>query len=449
MKFFLHKTVVLLMVFFLVQIPLYWTDSLNNERRDFKKEASATVSKSYAAHQSMPGPILVFPYVHAYWQDLVNNQGNPVGREQKFTYGSISLLPKKLSIINKMTAEERRIGIFPVPVFKAEVQMAADFSWEELDSGVLLKPDDTLEWGQAFIALPISDQHGIKVIQKMRWEDNDLAYTPGSQVELFDGKGIHADVPAHSHASNAQALIHMEVVGTEMLQNIPTADQTTVTTQSNWPHPQFLGAQLPDTRDISDNGFTAVWFSSALASNINTLWQKCFNLHDCQSLENENLGVQLIDPTNFYTKMTRALKYGFLFLAITFIAFLLFEVLCNLRIHPVQYAFLGIASGIFFILLLSFAEHIGFAYAYAIAASGCLLLLSVYAHALLKHWRRTLSFSAVLTMLYLVLYTILQQEDAALLTGSLLIFALLAVAMMSTRKIDWYVWQEQLAKPTL
>ncbi len=449
MKFFLHKTVVLLMVFFLVQIPLYWTEGLNNERSNFKKEATATVSKSYAGRQSISGPILVFPYTHAYWQDVVNNQGNPIGREQKFSYGSISLLPKKLSIINNVTAEERKIGIFPVPVFKAEVQMMADFAWKELVSGVVLKPDDTLEWGQAFIALPISDQHGIKIIQKMRWEDKDLAYTPGSRVELFDGKGLYANVPARAHASEAQALITVEVVGTEMLQNIPTAEQTTVTTQSNWPHPQFLGAQLPDTREVSENGFSAIWQSTALASNINTLWQKCFTTNECQSLENESLGVQLIDPTNFYAKMTRALKYGFLFLAITFIAFLLFEVLCDLRIHPVQYAFLGVAAGVFFILLLSFAEHIGFTAAYAAAASACLLLLSVYAHALLKHWRRTLSFSAVLAVLYLVLYTILQQEDAALLTGSVLIFTLLAIAMMSTRKIDWYVWQDQLAKPTI
>ena len=148
--------------------------------------------------------------------------------------------------------------------------------------------------------------------------------------------------------------------------------------------------------------------------------QEAYN-NPCNAIQNESVGVTMIDPTNFYTKMTRALKYGFLFLAITFVAFVLFEVLCDLRIHPVQYTLLGIASGIFFLLLLSLAEQIGFAMAYAAAAGACLVLLTVYAHALLKNWKRTLSFSAILATLYGVLFTILQQEDAALLTGSLFI----------------------------
>ncbi|HSC75994.1 MAG TPA: cell envelope integrity protein CreD, partial [Pseudomonadales bacterium] len=244
----------------------------------------------------------------------------------------------------------------------------------------------------------------------------------------------------------ALANIELSLIGTELLRNLPTAEQTTVNFKSNWPNPQFTGTQLPDTREITASGFTASWQSTALATNITALWKACSSNNQCSAIQDESVGVTMIDPTNFYTKMTRALKYGFLFMAITFVAFILFEVLCDLRIHPVQYTLLGVASGIFFLLLLSLAEHVGFAMAYGLAAGACLILLTIYAHALLKKWKRTTSFSAVLATLYCVLFTILQQEDAALLTGSLLIFGLLTVTMMITRNIDWYAWQEKFSK---
>ena len=231
-----------------------------------------------------------------------------------------------------------------------------------------------------------------------------------------------------------------------MLRNIPTEEQATINFQSNWPNPQFTGTQLPDSREVGKEGFTATWQSTALATNIPALWNSCANQNQCHNLESESIGVTMIDPTNFYTKMTRSLKYGFMFLAITFVAFLLFEVLCDLRIHPIQYTLLGIASGIFFLLLLSLAEQIGFAMAYFSAATACLALLTIYTKALLRQWIRTLIFAAILAILYGVLFIILQQEDAALLTGSMLIFTLLSITMMVTKNIDWYAWQEKFSK---
>lgn len=305
-----------------------------------------------------------------------------------------------------------------------------------------------IEWGTGYIAVPISDQHGIKSVDSITWNNETLAYQPGSALCLFSGSGINALVNADPVLGQAKVHIKLTLIGTERLYNLPTANQAKSTIDSNWPHPQFTGTQLPDERAISEKGFTATWKSNALATNIQRLWLDCFNGSDCKNLESEAVGVQLVDPTNFYTKVDRALKYGILFLAITFIAFILFEVMCDLNIHPIQYTLLGIASGIFFLLLLSIAEHTGFALAYIIAAGACLLLLTFYVQAILKMWKRTLTFSGLLASLYVALFTILQLEDAALLTGSILLFSLLAIAMVLTRHIDWNVWQTKLAKTT-
>ncbi len=455
MKFFLSKAFVLLIVFALVQIPVRWIENITHERMSFKSEATQSVSRSYAGNQYVSGPVLMIPYTHTYWEPVLNKDGNPIGREQHKLTGTISILPKTLAIDNDVTVEERKVGIFPVPVFKAAIKIKADFSWSEQPIPVTLKStEDTLVWGEAYLSLPISDQHGIKNIAAMLWNGEKVQYKPGSRSRLFNEQGISAAVNATPNGGEAVANIELSLIGTLLIRNLPTAEQTTVNFKSNWPNPQFTGTQLPDTRDVSANGFAATWLSTALATNIGSLWKACttssmnqeaYN-NPCNAIQNESVGVTMIDPTNFYTKMTRALKYGFLFLAITFVAFVLFEVLCDLRIHPVQYTLLGIASGIFFLLLLSLAEQIGFAMAYAAAAGACLVLLTVYAHALLKNWKRTLSFSAILATLYGVLFTILQQEDAALLTGSLLIFGLVAVTMMITRNIDWYAWQEKFSK---
>jgi inner membrane protein len=134
----------------------------------------------------------------------------------------------------------------------------------------------------------------------------------------------------------------------------------------------------------------------------------------------------------------RSVKYGFLFIGLTFAAFFLFEVLKRLAIHPVQYALVGLALAIFFLLLISLSEHLGFAAAYAIAAASCVALIGYYVAHVLKSVRRGVFFGIALSALYGLLYVLLRVEDQALLMGSLLVFACVASAMVATRRVDWY-----------
>jgi len=125
---------------------------------------------------------------------------------------------------------------------------------------------------------------------------------------------------------------------------------------------------------------------------------------------------------------------GLLFLMITFGAFFLFEVLKKLRIHPMQYTLVAAALGVFYLLLLSFSEHVDFAMAYLGSCTACVLLNSFYVYYVLKGLGRTLLLTAILSSMYVIL----QSEDLTLILGSVLVFVLIAVMMFLTRKVDWY-----------
>jgi len=229
--------------------------------------------------------------------------------------------------------------------------------------------------------------------------------------------------------------------------------------RSNWPHPSFGGQFLPLERHISPTGFDATWRVSALAS---TAQQDVLQQHPLCSIHagaddggvdspekgcTETLGVTFVDPTNTYALSNRATKYGLLFIALTFVAVGLFELMRALRVHPVQYLLVGAAISIFFLLLVSLSEQLPFATAYAIAASACVALLTFYASHMLRSWQRGLPFGAGIATLYGLLYVLLQLEQKALVVGAIALFAVLALVMTLTRKVDWYAQMQLGAKP--
>jgi inner membrane protein len=171
-------------------------------------------------------------------------------------------------------------------------------------------------------------------------------------------------------------------------------------------------------------------------------------IQTCQNLmQSELFGVKLIEPVDVYLKSNRAVTYGFLFVALTFAAFFLFEILKSLRVHPIQYGLVGCALAIFFLLLFSLAEHIAFAKAYAIAATACIGLIGFYVSFVLASARRGLSFSVLLIALYAALYTLLRSEDHGLLLGTLVSFGMLTIIMVLTRRLNWYQVGQQFGKP--
>ena len=161
----------------------------------------------------------------------------------------------------------------------------------------------------------------------------------------------------------------------------------------------------------------------------------------------DKVGLSLVEPVNLYSKVDRASKYGLLFVLLTFVGFFMFETIKQLPIHPIQYALVGLALAIFFLLLLSLSEHIAFGWAYLAAALACIGLIGFYVGNVLRSRARGLGFAAMLGLLYAALYGLLMSEDNALVLGAGLLFVVLAVIMVATRKVDWYQVASKIGTP--
>jgi inner membrane protein len=237
--------------------------------------------------------------------------------------------------------------------------------------------------------------------------------------------------------------LDMELAGTGRIGWVPLAEETTVDLRSAWPHPSFGGQFLPRSRTVTDQGFQAQWRVPALSTQA----QKQFMQKSERQPVLENFSVALADPVDVYRLTDRAAKYAMMFIVLTFAAFFVLEMVRRWRIHPMQYLMIGTALVLFFLLLLSFAEQLGFVWAYLLASLGCIGLLTYYLRHVLHGWRPAMAMGTMLTALYGVLYGILLSEDNALMMGSLLLFGVLAGIMVATRKLDWYSVMAAPASP--
>ena len=190
-------------------------------------------------------------------------------------------------------------------------------------------------------------------------------------------------------------------------------------------------------RKLDASGFTAQWTTTFFSTNLEEALHRCEEPASCEEFTGRRLGVSFVDPVDQYLKTDRAIKYALLFITLTFAGFFLFEVLKRLSVHPVQYGLVGAALALFYLLLLSLSEHVGFAAAYLLSSAGCVGLIAFYVTHILRSLVWGLRFGCGLALLYGCLYALLSADDYALLMGSLLLFAVLAAVMTLTRNVNW------------
>lgn len=225
----------------------------------------------------------------------------------------------------------------------------------------------------------------------------------------------------------------LDLNGSEALSFTPLGKNTTVNIKSDWDNPSFDGAFLPDHRDISENGFTAGWEILHLNRSFPQVWTGSEHY-----IDDAAFGVSLLMPVDQYQKTMRSAKYAIMFIALTFLVFFFSEVLNKFRIHPIQYLLVGIALSIFYVLLLSLSEQIGFNLAYLVASVSVIIMISAYAWSIFKHRRNTIITTASLVVLFIFLFTLLKLQVFSLLLGSIGLFVVLAIVMYLSRNIDWY-----------
>jgi inner membrane protein len=438
-------TIGALVVFLL--IPLALIDGLISERSSFRATATARVERNTASAQRVLGPLLIVPWTDT--QDVVTVDEHGTARHQlQRTTGTILRAPLTLRSTGTLVPSIAHVGLYEVNVYEWRATMQATFD------PALPAPaaDATRVWGTPYLVVSVSDVRGLVGSPKLRVDKLPVALASGTRDLTGKLNGIHGVLPEIAGGAVAVHELEFELTlkGTHSLELVPIGGDNHISMESSWPHPKFDG--YSPHSEVTDHGFTASWDISALASNAQaalsggppaaTAAADTSTTRDLPSAAAElsagdSVQVSLVQPVDVYTRSERANKYGILFVVLTFVGFVLFELVTRVQLHPVQYLLVGLALAIFFLLLLSLSEHLEFWQAYAIAASACIGLQLAYLSGVLRSWVRAAGFSVMFTALYGVLYALLASEDNALLMGSLLLFAVLAAVMWITRKLDW------------
>ncbi|MGQ5521753.1 cell envelope integrity protein CreD [Chitinimonas sp. PSY-7] len=422
----------------LLLIPLGMVDGLVSGRQHYREQAIASIADGTAGSQTLAGPVWVLPYKQLVLEPI---EGKPDQHREVWRDRAAQLLPDKLAISGRLKTETRQRGIYRTQVYNTELTVTGHF---QLPVRAGIAADAQVRWGRPYLSVGISDVRGIKASPNANWGSSRVEFAPGAKLKALGG-GIHASLAEYDGAATSVPFnFKLSLDGMGDLNVLPLGRDSEVSLQSDWRHPSFSGRFLPESRNISKEGFVARWRTSWFSTNLNELFEQCAAGGQCEPFQNARLGVRLIEPVDVYLQTDRAVKYGFLFVFLTFSSFFLTEVLKRIAIHPVQYALVGLSLAVFFLLLLSIAEQWAFGPAYLVAALACVAQNAFYAsHALGSLWRG-LGFASLLSALYGLLYVLLRSEDHALLLGSLLLFGLLTVVMVLTRKLDWY----DLGSPT-
>ena len=431
----LFKFIVVAILILSILIPLGMIRDTIAERQSYRQQAVAKVAESYAGPQTLVGPILVVPYLAEL--QTTHNDENGVPRTLVHNeWLQWVFFPKTEQLIGNVVPDVRHLGLYDVQVYKLQGQISGrfDFTLSQQASGSRL-----LQVGTPFLSIGVDDVRGLIGTPQLRIDNQPSTLLQGVGAGR-NGAGVHADL-APMAAGDKRALaftLDLALGGTERLAIAPIADDNRVELKSTWPHPQFAGRFRPNSPEPTSKGFDAVWEVSALAANTQTQYAAGAATEGMDRIE-----LTLVDPVSIYTKVDRASKYGLLFVLLTFVGFFMFELIKQLRVHPIQYLLVGLAIAIFFLLLLSLSEHYQFELSYLCASGACIGLLAFYVSSVLHSRVRGAGFAAMLTALYGALYGLLISEDNALLLGSLMLFAILAAIMVVTRKIDWYGLSQQ------
>ena len=415
-------------------IPLGSVNSIVDERNDLYTNVLKNISSQWGNPQVVTGPALVIPIIEKYniTEKTKYSEGNEkIHNKIVYKNKNIIILPKKLSKKINLKEHYRYRSIYKSLVYEAGIKIQGNF-----DLSGYSKLSDNLykvRYDKAYILMGLSDTKAIQNVSKLQLNANSYAFEPGVGVVLNGiSSGFHAPIGIDEKQNIYNFNFTFNTKGSSSIRFSAFGEQTDVTVDSSWKHPSFQGAILPTEREITKDGFHAIWKIPSLARNFPQSWileEHNYNLNQLLT------GVDLYEPVYLYSLVSRSIKYGVLFIVLTFLTFLIFELTQNTKLHYVQYGLIGLSLGLFFLTLLSLSEHISFLYAYIIASSITLISISIYTWFNSKNIKQSFSIFIMLVALYTILYSLLQLEDYALLMGTGLLLIILFILMWITRNL--------------
>jgi len=417
----------------LMLVPVGMVRGVIDERYASYENVVQQVGAEWGGEQTVIGPVLLIPVTDR-WSTLETvksetGEARQIRREETRD-DVVVVLPETLRIEASLDAERRQRGIYEAMVYTSPVTLKGRFALPDIAAPPGRTRD--VHWDDASLAVGVSAPVGIHSVETPTISGGARAAEPGSLLASL-AQGMHWRLSdAKALANDGEFSIEMSLHGSAQILFAPLGAITRARIASKWPHPGFIGV-MPTQRTVGADGFSANWSVSSLSHRYP---QTFMQSSAPQSLNDVGLGVRLVQPVFLYSLNDRAVKYAVLFITLTFVTLLVFELVTDARVHYVQYALIGAALTMFYLLLLALSEHAGFGAAYAIAASTVVLMITSYVAAALGRWRRAVLVGAMQMTTYAVLYVILQLEDYALITGTVALLVALAALMYFTRTLS-------------
>ena len=362
------RMIIIAVLTLLMLIPVSFVESLITEREARREEAITEVSAKWGGSQTITGPILEIPYRNLVRQERTNDKGVVSSFMEEVT-DYIHILPESLAVTTVLTPEVRYRGIYQVILYRSKIVIKGTFLMSGM-ADISVDPDAIL-WDEAAVSLGISDLKGIKESISVSYNGKKYAANPGllSTQALEQGITIR---PKIGGKDKADFTLELDLNGSTTLAFAPVGRETNVSVEAAWGNPSFIGAYLPESRDVTPQKFTAAWKVLHLNRNYPQVWTG-----NAYVIKESTFGVKLIPAIDEYQKTMRTAKYAIMFLSLTFLAFFMVEVLTRRVIHPIQYVLIGLALVIFYTLLLSLSEQFSFNKAYWTTSIATIALITL------------------------------------------------------------------------
>jgi inner membrane protein len=412
-------------------IPALFVWGLIDDRSHRANEVVTEVGRVVGGPQTFLGPVLAIPFV------VPRTIATPPDR------GVYVIFPTTGEAVVTTKTEVRHRSLFKVPVYRSDIMFKASFDLTDVPANA---PDGAiLDWQRAEFLVGASDARGAQSDISLTADGKVATLTPAAALQsiavmLEQGEQtqlVFFGTPARNIAqpnTRFDATAALKFTGAQRLAVLAYGKTTAITLKGDWPHPSFEGAFLSGTQSVNDQGFAATWSVPFIARSV-----PAEGASDVIArLGHTAIGVSFVELADPYQSVTRSLKYAVLFVGLVFLSYFLFEVTSGQRVHPAQYILIGVAQMVFYLLLLSIAERLGFDFGFLIAAVATVSLISAYAGWIFHGRKYGLRALASFSSLYAMIYALLRLEDEALLVGALASFAAIAAVMYFTRHMDWH-----------
>lgn len=426
------KLIVVCGLALLMTIPAFFVAALVEDRTQRAAEVIREISSHVGGQQTFLGPTLAIPY-----------NIPPQSPADYAKRGMYLVFPAQASATIKTATEERHRSLFKVPVFQADLKLDATFDLTGVPTAAPRGAE--FDWSRAEIIVGVSDARGALADAMLTIDGKTSTLVPAeSAPDISLGGDQSPHIKLTLFGTRVEGLARpdtqfnvtsaLRFSGAQRIAVLAYGKTTHLSVQGDWRSPGFDGGFLPVNRTVSSNGFTAEWSVPFIARGV-----RAEGRGDAISgLDGTALGVSFIEVADPYQSVNRSLKYALLFLGLLFLSYFVFEVTTGKRVHPAQYILVGVAQIIFYLLLLSLAERIGFDAGFLLAGAATVALLSANAGWVFSSRLQGLRALAVFSLLYVLIYLLLRLEDNALLVGAIASFLAVTSAMYFTRKIDWY-----------